>query len=466
MLVTINFNGDHQLGYDLITEEIPESITIDDFKSFIEARTGIAVAKVQLWFNGSPIQGTSSSIGSAGVKDGDIIVCQFTSNPSATSQSSSQPIPQSARRPPPNPGARRVDPEQLRLQLLGDSRYLAQFRQQNPDLASKLDNPTAWRLAVDELERKRLEQHSAREAELRALQEDEMNPEAQSKIEEMIRQERVEENFEAALENNPEIFGRVYMLYIPTEVNGRKVTAFVDSGAQTTIMSPETAEQCGIMRLVDKRYAGIAVGVGTAKILGRVHSASIKIGSMHLTCSFTVMEGKGVDLLLGLDMLKRHQASIDLAQDALIIAGQKIPFLGEAHIPKAADRMPNELDEPLIEGPEGSQLGAVSGSVINPPRSAQQGAAGSQGGGAGFQGSGRTLGSSGPPVPAQVSVRPPGHPPPRQQQQRPASRITASRHDPAKVEHLVSMGFDRQQAIQALDATGGNIELAASLMFG
>jgi DNA damage-inducible protein 1 len=38
------------------------------------------------------------------------------------------------------------------------------------------------------------------------------------------------------------------------------------------------AERVGLMRLVDTQFAGTAVGVGTAQIIGRVHMAPLQVG--------------------------------------------------------------------------------------------------------------------------------------------------------------------------------------------
>jgi DNA damage-inducible protein 1 len=46
-----------------------------------------------------------------------------------------------------------------------------------------------------------------------------------------------------AMEANPEAFATVTMLYVNMDVNGIALKAFVDSGAQMTIMGKSTAEK-------------------------------------------------------------------------------------------------------------------------------------------------------------------------------------------------------------------------------
>lgn len=66
------------------------------------------------------------------------------------------------------------------------------------------------------------------------------------------------------------------------------------------------ADKIGLMKLLDTRYAGMAMGIGTSRILGRVHAANMEIMGKIFVCSFTVLEDNKVDLLFGLDNLKRH----------------------------------------------------------------------------------------------------------------------------------------------------------------
>lgn len=234
------------------------------------------------------------------------------------------------------------------------------------------------------------------------------------------------------------------MLYVPVKVNNHSVKAFVDSGAQATIMSPSCADSCGIMRLIDKRFEGVAHGVGTAKILGRVHWAQIQIGSVFLACSFTVMEGKDVDLLLGLDMLKRHQACIDLRKGALIIQGEEVPFLGEADIPKHMEPLDNE---PTVAGPSGMRTGAISGAVSRAPE-AEGG--NSKGKGHALRG-GAVAGMDGAPATASSTTT--------------AATGSASSFPPEDIAKLMEMGMSREQAIHCLEAAGGNVLAAASMFF-
>lgn len=149
----------------------------------------------------------------------------------------------------------------------------------------------------------------------------------------------IDAQYRNMMELYPESMGRVLMLYIAAKVNGHDIQAFVDSGAQSTIMSKRKAQECGVLHLVDERFAGVAVGVGTGKILGRIHLVSLQIGSSYFPCTVTVMDeaglgDKNMDFLLGLDMLKRHTCHIDLENHCVkfrLAPGQymEAPFLHE-----------------------------------------------------------------------------------------------------------------------------------------
>ncbi|KAL5530330.1 DDI1 [Sanghuangporus sanghuang] len=402
----------NDMGQSFVIEIDPQ-MSLEDIMALLEAESGIPANEQSISWDGHDLNRPKATMAELGVGDDAVLVLRRKITVAGRSLEQ--------------------DAEMMRLQILGDPELMRQLRESQPEIAeAAANNPQRFEELLRQTRQRQTEAELDQQREIERLNADPFDVEAQQKIEEAIRQQAVMENMAHALEFQPESFGRVTMLYIPVEVNGTAIKAFVDSGAQQTIMSPECAERCGIMRLLDRRFAGVARGVGTANILGRVHSAQLKLSDLYLPCAFTVMEGRDVDLLFGLDMLKAHQACIDLEKNVLRIRGREVRFLAEHELPAQARVFENP--ENLPPGMATSTAGPSPGPSSANPRQQH------------FPGSGQTLG------PSPASARPtPGR--------------TTSNHPESSIQTLMGLGATREDAIQALDAMGGNVDYAASMLF-
>ena len=141
-----------------------------------------------------------------------------------------------------------------------------------------------------------------------------------------IRQNIVNDNLKLADDLIPEAWIPVDMLYVPCSINDKLVNAFIDTGAQNTVISKKCAEHCKIDNLIDYRINGKTVGVGEKNILGKIWCVDIIIGHYALPSCFTVLDGFDIDLIFGLDMLKKHKCGIDFTNNCMVIGDCKVAF--------------------------------------------------------------------------------------------------------------------------------------------
>ncbi|KAI1317995.1 DNA damage-inducible protein 1 [Mortierella claussenii] len=483
---------------DIHTIEVDSQMELENIKALLEADCNIPSDEQVLIHNNIELQDPKSTLEANNVGPDDILTLQRRTKKQRTNiaaidgggSGSGSGVGVGSR-----PGGPSVHPgqiaqgggdphnaEQIRQHVISNPSMLRQLRETQPELAAAAQNdPNRFHEMIRELDVQRRSAEMARLQEINQLNADPFDMEAQRRIEEAIRLENVAANMEAAMEYNPESFGRVTMLYIDAEVNGHPVKAFVDSGAQATIMSPECAEACGIMRLVDRRFAGIARGVGVAKILGRVHSAQIRVGKdLFLACSFTIMEGKGVDLLFGLDMLKRHQACIDLQKDCLVINGTEIRFLSEHELPNSAKDNPELTPEELAAINRSEEAASAAAAAA----AGAAGAAGAQGSSLSSSSTLNAVASSTGPLssttaagstasastPSAAAVSKPSVTPAAvastpSRTTAPAPASAGAAYSEEQIQSLMALGASRPEVIAALDAAGGNVDFAASFLF-
>lgn len=451
MKVTATLEGEQILNLD-----VSDDLELENFKALLEFESGVQSSQIVIFHNGVALRDDKKTLNGYGIKDGDVLLMRrgvLNAQPLPPStggvpagglnwsdvQIPNQSRPQSARNHPPaqqqqHGAADRDSPEFIRDMFLADPHQLSLLKERNPELADALLSGDLQAFAAV-LQRQRQERADRDMQRIRTMNADPFDLEAQKQIAEEIRMTNVNQNMEIAMEYSPESFGKVVMLYINCKLNGHPVKAFVDSGAQMTFMSSACAERCSIMRLLDHRWAGIAKGVGTQKIVGRVHVAQIQIENDFLPSSFSVMEDQPMDLVLGLDMLKRHQCCIDLKNNVLRIGttGTETPFLAESELP-VTDRL-------AFSDGEGEQMIQDKQLAEMEDRELAEAMAQS----------------------SKDTSQPPATSGPRTGSSSSSTSVTSSIPE-ASIQRIVDLGFSRDQAVLELQRTNGNVDAAATAL--
>lgn len=195
----------HALDQELITLDLPPGLTLADLKGFVHAETALPQASQQFYLNNVALTGDDKTIEEVGINDGDMLAMLMrqpeTPNSNMGTQQRRQQQ-QQRRQPPGTAGTDQI--ETTRLSILGNPAAMAQVREQRPALAAAINDRTRFAAVWQEMLRDDENRERDRLEQMRLLNEDPFNIDAQRKIEEMIRQQSVQENLQFAYEHNPE----------------------------------------------------------------------------------------------------------------------------------------------------------------------------------------------------------------------------------------------------------------------
>lgn len=203
----------HDLDQDFISLDLPPGLSLADLKGFVNAETNVPQSSQQFYLNNLPIHGDEKTIEEAGIKDGDMLAMLMRQPDQQNNMGSTQRRQQQQSQQPPSssgqPQRRQMGPgqheiETTRLSILGNPAAMAQVREQRPALAEAINDSNRFREVWMEMIREDQDRERERMEQMRLLNEDPFNVEAQAKIEEMIRQEQVQNNLQFAYEHNPE----------------------------------------------------------------------------------------------------------------------------------------------------------------------------------------------------------------------------------------------------------------------
>lgn len=202
MRLTLNIASEEALEQDLLNLEVPADTTVGSLKGMVQAEAQIPTTSQHIYHNGQLLSDDTKTLEQLHVVDGDMLALHVRDIVGNTGVPQPGPAQQPARR----PAASRdeQDPEVIRLQLLGNPRMRQEVQRAQPELAAAVENPQRFAQLFRQMQDQERRERMMRQQHIADLNADPFDIDAQTRIAEMIREERVQENLQNAIEHNPE----------------------------------------------------------------------------------------------------------------------------------------------------------------------------------------------------------------------------------------------------------------------
>ena len=114
-----------------------------------------------------------------------------------------------------------------------------------------------------------------------------------------------------------------HMATVPCVIGNISVEMLVDTGASSSVLSMPIVRQLGLINRLDRRYMGVAAGVGQARISGKLNNirCAFGIGHVEFPMDFIVLDIEDSLVILGLDQMRKYKCLVDMEREKLVFGG-------------------------------------------------------------------------------------------------------------------------------------------------
>jgi predicted aspartyl protease len=103
-------------------------------------------------------------------------------------------------------------------------------------------------------------------------------------------------------------------LHLSVEINNCLIEGLVDTGASMSVMAAAVVRELGLMHLVSGSETYKTASGAVTQALGCIGEVPIKVGGVQCNMTFMVVDTDNYDVLLGLDLLIKIGAIVDVEQ--------------------------------------------------------------------------------------------------------------------------------------------------------